>query len=355
MKTLLNKFLLLTFLSLTFWGCEKEGTLTQVGEGTPAVLSTSVNSVVLTKPNIANTAITLSFTAADFGYSAAVTNTLQIAKTGTNFASIKEFTLDNGVLTKSFTVLDLNSLLLSMNLSPGVATQVDVRIKSTISTAIAPVYSNVKVVSVTPFALVEQLYVAGQYQSWDPPTADSLTSATGNGIYVGTIKFDASLSGFKLLKKKSWGAPEYGRGTSDGSGAPSAFILVGGQDLRGPTTNATYPSDNYEITADLNTNTIAYALNTWCITGSATPLGWPDDGYNHDTIMKFNNTTKVWSVTVNLVPGAFKFRKNHGWTTNYGNNGTAGTLGGSDISVAVAGNYTITLNLSTNSYTLVKN
>jgi hypothetical protein len=349
MKSLLNKLLLLTISSLMLWSCTKDDTLVKVGTGTAAALNTSVSSVVLTKPNIANTAITFTFSPASFGYDAAVTNTLQIARTGTSFASPKEFTLDPGVTTKSFTVLDFNALLLSMNLTPGTASQIDVRLKSSISTAVNPVYSNVKSVSVTPFALIEYLYMPGAYQGWNPTSADSLTSETGNGIYKGTIQFNASTSEFKLLKKKSWGAPEYGRGSAEAGGTPSALISVGGQNLVGPTTNAPYARDNFEVVADLNANTIAYTLNSWGIIGSATAFGWGDD-----TVMKYNNTTKKWTITASLSAGEFKFRKNHNWGTNLG--GSGGTLndGGNNIPIASAGTYTITLDPVAKTYTITQ-
>lgn len=350
MKTLMNKFLLFALASVVLWGCSKDETMVKVGAGTPSVLTTSTAAVVLTKPDIANTAITVSFTPANFGFNAATTNTLQIAKAGTSFATPKEFTLDPGVATKSFTVLDFNALLLSMNLAPSVAAPIELRIKSSISAALTPVYSNVKALTATPFAIVEQLYMAGQYQGWNPGTADSLTSATGNGIFVGIIQLDASKSEFKLLKKKAWGAPEYGRITANDGGTPSTGILAGGQNLVGPITSAPYAKENFEITANFNTNTIEYALNSWGIIGSGTAGGWSDD-----TIMKYNNTTKKWSITANLVAGEFKFRKNHNWGTNLG--GSGGTLsdGGANIAISANGNYTIVLDDVAKTYTLTRN
>ncbi|MFM6953651.1 MAG: SusE domain-containing protein [Sphingobacteriaceae bacterium] len=342
MKTLVNKFFVLTFLSVALWGCKKDETLTKVGNGTPAVLSTSATSVVLTKPNIANTAVTFSITKPDYGFSAASTNTLQLS-TSTNFTSPREFALNAGTLTKAFTVLDLNALLLSMNLPTGVASTVQVRVKSTVTASIAPIYSNTVAMTVTPFALIEQLIMPGQYQGWNPATADSLTSETGNGVYIGTIQFDASGSMFKLMKGKSWAVPAYGVGAG-GAGT----VALGGGDITGPTTSAPYTRENFQVTVDLNSNTIVYDLNSWGIIGSATAGGWSDD-----TIMKYNNTTKKWTITgVSLVPGAFKFRKNHNWGTNFGYNGTPGVLGGTDIPVANAGTYTITLDLINNSYTI---
>ncbi|MCF8318705.1 MAG: SusE domain-containing protein, partial [Sphingobacteriaceae bacterium] len=280
MKTIVKKLLVLTLASITLLSCKKDETLTKVG-ATPsgATLSASATTIVLSKPNIANTAVNFTLTKPDFGYQAAVSNTLQLS-TSANFSAPKEFSLNAGVLAKSFTVLDLNALLLSMNLPTGVASNVNVRVKSTIANSQNPAYSNAVVVTVTPFALIEQLIMPGAYQGWNPATADSLTSATGNGIYIGTIQFDASGSMFKLMKGKSWAIPAYGVGAG-GAGT----IALGGGDITGPTTSAPYTRDNFQVTVDLNSNTIAYELNSWGIIGSATAGGWSDD-----TVMKFNNT-----------------------------------------------------------------
>jgi hypothetical protein len=91
-----------------------------------------------------------------------------------------------------------------------------------------------------------------------------------------------------------------------------------------------------------------YDLNSWGIIGDGTPGGWGDD-----TVMKYNNTTKKWTVTgVVLTAGTFKFRKNHNWGTNLGGSGGVLTAGGGNISVAAGGTYTITLDAVANTYTI---
>src|SRR3546814_3971117 len=53
------------------------------------------------------------------------------------------------------------------------------------------VFSNVVTVRSKPIPLTSWVYVPGGYQGWDPATADSLVSLTGNGIYTGIIAFPA--------------------------------------------------------------------------------------------------------------------------------------------------------------------
>ena len=80
MKTIINKILLVVTFGVLLIACNKEGEMVKLGTtAVPGVLTTSVSTVVLTKPNLTMEAFKASFTPADFGFSAAATNTLQIA------------------------------------------------------------------------------------------------------------------------------------------------------------------------------------------------------------------------------------------------------------------------------------
>lgn len=56
---------------------------------------------------------------------------------------------------------------------------------------------------------------------------------------------------------------------------------------------------------------------------------------------------KKWSITLNLNPGAIKFRINNGWDINLGDDGPDGMLefNGANIAVSTAGNYTVGISL----------
>lgn len=86
----------------------------------------------------------------------------------------------------------------------------------------------------------------------------------------------------------------------------------------------------------------------WSLIGSATPGGW-----GADTEMTYNPMSGTYSMSLALVSGEFKFRLDGSWATNYGDDGNNLSLesGGSNISVA-AGDYTIVLNVATQSYTI---
>ncbi|WP_089319470.1 SusE domain-containing protein [Pontibacter ummariensis] len=329
-------FGLLLFL---FSSCEKdEVRVVANAEGTGASLSASANSVVLEKTKAADKAIDFTWTKADFGYSAALTNTLQLDLAGNNFSNPKEVVFAGGINAKSYTVIELNALLLSMDLPTGANSNVQARLKSVVTgtDAMAPVYSNVIDLTVNPYPLISFVYVPGAYQGWTPASADSLVSLTSNNIYTGVINFPAGSTEFKITPAKNWDVAygDAGNGTVSTSAGSNLSVPEAGM---------------YRLTLNLNDYTFAAVKHSWGIIGSATAGGW-----DADTDMIYNNGTQTWSLTTDLAAGEIKFRLNDDWGTNYG--GSNGNLvqGGDNIAIASAGRYKITFNLNNNTYTVVK-
>ena len=90
----------------------------------------------------------------------------------------------------------------------------------------------------------------------------------------------------------------------------------------------------------------------WGIIGSATPTGW-----DSDTNLNYDLATKTYSITMNMISGAYKFRLDDGWGTNYGSSSATGgalVLNGSDIPIMVAGSYKITADFNAKTYTVKK-
>jgi hypothetical protein len=108
---------------------------------------------------------------------------------------------------------------------------------------------------------------------------------------------------------------------------------------------------DYSIELDFSTpNEYKYNVYRWGLIGDATPGGWSDD-----TNMTWDADNGVFTVTLDLVAGTFKFRANDGWDVNYGGDLNALSPGGDNISVAEAGNYTITFDLWGLAATVTKN
>lgn len=321
----------------SFWSCKKDENKTIATSGTPGSLKASVSSVVLDKSMLTSPVITFSMGAADFGYPAGISNSLQFDRKGAGFSAPKEVSVEALTTNKSFNGLDFNNLLLSLNLSPQNASDIEVRVKSSISKDKAPVYSNTVILNVKPFPLTAWIYVPGAYQGWNILNADSLISETGNGVYTGVIAFTPGNLEFKLTPAKKWDV-------SYGDGKNGTLSLTGGN------LNALTPGSK-QLNVDLNAKTWSLTPLAWSVIGDATPGNW----FGDSDLKYINDGKGIWTTTLNLVPGQFKFRKNHDWGTNYGGSGGKLALNGANISVATAGSYTITFDLTGNSYTLTKN
>jgi hypothetical protein len=347
MKTFITKLLALCSVALLLLpACKKDGTLVTATGGKAGTLSSTVTAPLVldkTKLNDPSPAITFSVTAPNYGFSAAVTNTLQIDAAGDNWVNPTSFTLGAKVLTHGFATADFNALLLKLSLPAYTASQVQVRMMHSISATIAPVYSNVLSLTVTPFNLTTYLWTPGAYQGWTPSTSFQLTSPTSNNIYNGIVNFTGSDLNFKVTSDPDWNHTNYGAGATAGT-----ISSTGG--------NLLAPADGgILLTVNLATSTIVFTPQ-WSIIGDATPGGW-----GSDTNMLYKASNDTWYITAKLVSDggqAIKFRFKNDWTINLGGSGGTLSQGGANITIPnttpAGANYAITLDANAKTYTLVK-
>ncbi len=186
------------------------------------------------------------------------------------------------------------------------------------------------------------IYVPGGYQKgsgysagdWDPASAPKLASVNSDKNYEGFVYF-AAAGEFKFTQDANWNV-NWGDNGNNGT------LDAGGSNL------SVAEAGYYKITVNLNDFIYTVQKTDWGIIGSATPGGW-----DTDTNMDFDPATKTWSAEIELKAGEIKFRANDGWDINYGDNGANGTLdgGGSNIAIAAAGSYKITMKLETPDFT----
>ncbi len=370
MKTVLTKFLAISGVALLMLAsCKKEGTTVRATSGTPGALTANVTTLPLDKSKINDTTTVIKFnvTQPSYGYAAGVTNILQIDGPGDNWANPTTFTLGTGVLSQGFNTVTFNSLLLKLNILGGTTATVNVRIEHSLAVNVPPIYSNVVALTVTPFNLASFVYVPGNYEGWSFPgkNADSLQSATDNGIYTGVIGFKLVSDGFLIVPAQSWANKWATTANPGAAGGPityaTEYVTGGGNNFFSASKSTVDPAVNITsnlVTFDSNANTLTLTPTLWSVVGDATPGSWPNgSGPQSDTDMKFNNGTQTWSVLVALKPGGLKFRLNHDWGVNYGSLTTAGVLdtqNNNNIPVTVAGNYLITVDIAHLTYTMVK-
>jgi hypothetical protein len=346
MKTVLTKYLALCSLTLLMLpACKKNEALVTSNGGKAGTLNTTTTTPVLDKSKLNDTTsvVNFSFTAPNYGYSAAVTNTLQIDAAGDNWKNPASATLGTKVYSQGYSTAVFNNLVLKLNLPAGTASQVMVRVMHTISTSVAPIYSNVLTLTVTPFNLTSWVYVVGAFDGWPQLPAkgtDSLISVTGNGIYTGIINFPAGANQFLILPQSNNYNNKYA--TTQSSGTTSTVTVGANNNLTAPAT-----AGQYIITLDLNTNTISFVpADYYSIIGSATPGG----DWSTDMFLKFvNDGNNNWVGTFSLLAGQFKFRQDASWSNAWGTLATPDGVtvtdaNGGNIN-ATAGTHTVTFNM----------
>lgn len=337
--------------------CEKDEVKTVLTTGATPTLQADNTTLVLQQSNAGNDAVKFTYTPATFGFDAAVTYVLQIAKGGTSFASASttEVGLTNvSPMEKTFKVVDFNRELLKI-INYGTATPVEVRVKATVASAAPASYSNVVTITATAYrdlityAFPNALNVAGNFQGWSPGDAPQIVKQNNGGFngFEGYIVFNAGTPEFKLVRGDNWGAGDHG----DAGGGN--LTAQGGANLKLPSGGAGL-TGYYRLWANTTDLKWGYQkIDTWGIIGAF-------NGWGSSVALNFDAGTGVWSITRDMPAGEFKFRANNDWGTNFGdNNGDfKPEYNGSNLNISAAGNYTISLDLSAGGnyvYTIKKN
>jgi hypothetical protein len=346
-KQFINLFGMGGLILLLISSCKKNEAVVTSNGGQPGSLTANSTTLVLDKTRLNDTSkvVQFSFSAANFGFSAAVTNTLQIDPVGDNWAKPTSVTLPNKVFTQGYSTNDFNNLVLRLNLPAGKASAVNVRVMQSISTSLSPVYSNTLSLTVTPFNLISYVYVPGAYEGWSNPgpQEDSLVSLTGNGIYTGIINFTAGNNQFLIVPVKGSWANKYATTQNPGTGTTATYstelVSSGGNNFYAPTT-----AGQYLVTFNANNSTLTIVpADFYTIIGSSTPGGnWSTDLY-----LKFiNDGNNNWVGTFSLLAGQFKVRQDAAWGISYGllptpDGKTLTDSNGGNINAPTAGTYTV--------------
>ncbi|VXC26918.1 conserved exported hypothetical protein [Flavobacterium sp. 9AF] len=348
MKKILKISILIVLLAFNF-SCENDEQVTVQADVDPQLVSPlSGNDYELNPANAANEATTLVWNHAKYSVQTEVNYEVQVALSGTDFSNYEIA----GLTTNRFvtwTVEELNGLMLTLGATPYNATDIDVRIKASLGSNESLVsYSNVITLGVTAYTTeLPKLWLPGSYQAdsgygnnWTHSTAAKLASeGFGNTNFEGYVYFASTQvspnDGFKFTDAADWNNGIFG---DDGT-------FTGG--LTSPGDNIGVTPGYYRVTANTTALTYNITQTTWAIIGNATAGGW-----STDTPMTYNSTTKKWSVVATLSTQAapdngLKFRANGGWDINLGDTDADGTMeyGGQNIGTT-AGTYLIELDLS---------
>lgn len=282
----------------------------------------------------------------DYGYSAAVTYSVQINKDnnwvdaeGENAASYVtlETTYSTNQLKISAAEMDRSLIILNewfdAETFPTTEQTVFVRIMSSISTVSGyEAYSEPVEIRYLPYYMEVSLepktmYVVGDHNGWAANDDAPRLIATDEAgmIFHGYAQLNTQ---FKFMTTDSWADPNYGGG--------SGTLALGGG-------NITATPGFYQIDANLNTMTYSLRTCTWGIVGDAV------GSWDNDVQLTYNSSTGALEAEVEFSAGQFKFRQDGAWDYSLGGSLDELVYDGGNIT-ASPGRYTVRLYLNGPTY-----
>ena len=299
----------------------------------------SGSNIVLNRANPDNQALTVTW--ADTQNTGA-SYSIEFAKSATDFA--ESFTVGTSDLDNfTLSVEELNTFLVNtLRIPQAVASNIDIRVVASNGGV-----SNIVSLSVTPFVIeVAELFVNGTFTNWDPTQGLSMNSSEFNKFSINIDLMDGDEFNFlpsNTSDELVWQLVEAGL---------NDLTKFGGVNLSG------YAEGNYDISVDLNTNTVTIdeviIPENLFLVGNITDPQW-DPGAS----LPFNLTSEgVFTIVVALADGAqFKFLPTNtsfdgDWGEDPNNLGSIIQDGEENLSGYSAGTYQITVDFNSLTFTL---
>lgn len=348
---MLKKYIPFLFLTALFFSaCTDTNSLDEIGPvvklGTPPNITAGPSNLVFEEVNEENPISAITWSAADFGFSAATTYEVQIDVVGNNFSKALSLGQTTGLALENLTVFSLNNLLFAQGFPELTPLDFEYRIVATISDEIDALISPAKPLNVTLYEVIiiyPKLHLPGDYQEWDPATeVNVIFSLLSNKKYEGFNYYGIDDAVFKFTDGPSWDL-NWGDEEPDGKLDPQGI----GNDIPIGGTAGVY-------FLKCNINSLAYSIEPATMSAYGAATGNEDIGFEYDAA---NNQL---TVTADLAAGAIRFRANGENVLSLGDNDINGKLqiDGASISIGDAGNYTIILKILNEAeykYELIKN
>lgn len=358
-------------LFFTFSSCKKELNLpTGTVTATPA-LKISTDTLVMAQEDSAQTALTITWSPASVkGTTGKVVYILEFDKKGNNFSNPIDIKISSDTTKMVYTVSQLNTLLAAYPINMPTALEVRV-VTATSDGAITPVMSNVANLIVTRYANVpfNSLWLVGDAtpNGWNISAATPMIQSPSNPfIFSWTGSLVAGE--FKIATALNFNAPFYRPTSNHPALTATAVTISTNPDDKWQITDAT----QYTITLNTQNNTISIVemnapkppyTQLWLI-GDATAGGWSLNAMT--PLVESTSDAFVFTYTGTLTTGEFKIATAADFnapfyrpTTNdppITATGVQLNAGNPDNKwqISDAGTYTITLNLRTNTISIVE-
>jgi starch-binding outer membrane protein SusE/F len=259
--------ILLSFLTLVLLSCKKDEHRIYFEGGIAPVLTSSVSGTIpLSFANEGKEALKLSWTNPNYEFTTGVSSqdvnyTIEIDTTGANFTNPQKQTIViSKDLSQSFIQSKFNDFMLNqLLLKPGMAHNIEIRVKSTIGTNSVPLPSNVLKFTVTPYAIPPKvtppasgtLYITGSATpgNWmgggDPELVSQKFTQISPTLYRITIPLTGGNSYTFVPVYGDWSTKYSIKTKNDPALVNGGDFQVGGEDILAPAA-----SGNYKIEVD---------------------------------------------------------------------------------------------------------
>lgn len=324
----------ITFLFFALYACETDNKKYFAGDfAAPEIESPASGSHVLLTEATAADLLTVSWDSARFGFPAALTYTVQIAKAGTYFESAVKIA-ETQESRAEIDYATLNNSVLIAGLVPETPTPVELRVSANINTHIETLYSEPVTITVTAYnvaVVYPILFVPGSYQGWNPgDSATIVTSPKADEIYEGYFYFPANTE-FKFTGQPAWDPLNWGEGGNGKLQEKAGNIRVN---------QAGY----YKVVANIRQLTYTLIPVSWQVEGSAVP--------GNSQPLTYNENDRTLEITAHFNAGGLVFKEKGAGNRVLGIYfGHQLTDDGTEILIPQSGTYTLTLDLKKYPYT----
>jgi len=250
-------------LTILLWSCTKDEHKDYFEDGTAPALSAKTNatadSLDLQYVKADQEVLFLNWTNPNYKFSTGISSQdvsylIEIDTAGASFTNPQKQTVGiSKDLSASFTVSQLNDYLLNqLVLKPGVKHQLEIRVRSSLATNAAVLYSNVLSFSVVPYAIppkvnppvTGELYMVGDATpgGWDNPVpvpSQKFTQVSST-LYELTVSLAGGKQFLFLPKNGDWGSKFACKKTADQSLDGGDFGFNLSDNFPGPAASGTY-------------------------------------------------------------------------------------------------------------------
>ncbi len=346
MKTILHlqKLLAAALVILTLPACQKEVAVkADALAATQPVNAVQVNGLQintaclkLLQGNANNPALTVNWktNAAPNDFQTAYV--LEAAIAGAGFTDAVEVATTRANTTIQLGTQDLNKQICKLVL-PGTTQTIAIRIRAEwpVGKTINAAYTDPVAVDITTYNdyidYPDYIRIPGNFANWKMNIAPKIVATRANGVYEGVLNFNIPYPQFLVVKGDDWN--ELNTFTNIGNGK-----FGFGGDIFGTGQGAGF----YMVRVNTNTNQwTANRINTWGIHGTAVGTAAKDPQMVYDAV------NDVYTITVALQKGNFRFRANDNDAITLGNTALNGytipDAAGNDFVIDKEGIYQVKL------------